>query len=299
MRAVLTRRAARAAVTALLGLPIAAAAADAQRAPPPAPSRADSLLALGRLAAAEEALYAAAAARPRAPEARGALGLYLASRARFRIAETLFWEAVQFGADSGSALRAVAMMAPYRVRAAEGPVVTVPLRPATDARSIGVFPIRPRRAMRDEVTAEFDPTVSGLVVGRRAAADFAAGELWIGDRRLTGIAMRVDSVASPGAVRVGLDVLWPLRPVIDQRAGTLTLGAGPDRPAAVAGTAAGSTSVGASHATIPFVLRFPGLALVPRPGTAPVAIESRAGRELLRGARWWVDAERSVIVVER
>jgi hypothetical protein len=249
------------------------------------------LLAQGRLAAAENELYAAVADRPRAPEARGALGLYLASRARFRIAETLFWEAVRFGADSGSALRAVALMAPYRVRAPEGPAVTVALRPSADPRSLGSFAIRPRRAMRDEVTAEFDPSADGLVVGREMGATFSGRELWIGERRVTGVTARVDSMASPNAVRIGLDVLWVHNIEIDGVNGTLSLG--------LASARAATPADRANQTTIPFVLTFPGLSLVPRPGQAPVPIESRAGRALLRGARWRVDAPRSVVVVER
>lgn len=49
-------------------------AADAQQPRLAAPSRADSLLAQGRLAAAEHALYAAADAKPRDLSARGARG---------------------------------------------------------------------------------------------------------------------------------------------------------------------------------------------------------------------------------
>ena len=288
-----TRRAALVAIVALLMIAGTASNLRSQRAPKPVSTRADSLLALGRLAAAENELYAAVAARPRAPEARGALGLYLASRARFRIAEILYWEAVQFGADSGTAQRAVAMMAPYRVRVADGPVVTVPLRASMDPKSLGGFDVRPRRAIRDGIQVELDPTISGVVVGRAQENAFGAGELWIETRRLTGFTVRVDSTASPGSVRIGLDLLWPLHLAIDTRAGTLTLGS---LPGSVAGSVAGPA---VQTEQVPFVLTFPGLALVPRPGVAPLAIESRAGRELVRGARWRVDAARSVLIVER
>lgn len=61
-----------ASLAVLLVAPIPAA--DAQQPRLAAPSRADSLLAQGRLAAAEHALYAAADAKPRDPSARGARG---------------------------------------------------------------------------------------------------------------------------------------------------------------------------------------------------------------------------------
>lgn len=274
-------------LTSLLASTAAGLRAQRVSVPTPGPTRADSLLAVGRLAAAEDALYAAVAARPRAPEARGALGLYLASRARFRIAETLFWEAVKFGADSGTALRALAMMAPYRVRVVAGPVVTVPLVASPDPRSLGRVAVRPRRVMREEVTAELDPTVTGLVVGRDAAQAFGAPELWVGERRVSGFTRRVDSLASPGSVRVGFEIFWTLQPIMDHRAGTLTLGRAP------------AAFAEASAEQVPFLLTFPGLSLVPRPGLAPIPIESRAGRELLRGARWQVHAAQSTILVER
>jgi hypothetical protein len=284
------------ALAALLGA-LADSSVAAQRAPAPARSRADALLAVGRLAAAEDALYAAVRARPRAPEPRGALGLYLASRARFRIAEVLFLEAVRFGADSGTALRAMARMAPYRVRAVPGPVVAVPLRPAADPRSLGSFGVRAQRAARDEYQAVVDPTIEGVVLGRAAAAAFGVEgsrpdptvrELWVGERRLGTLAARVDSLASPHEMRVGLDVLWPLHPRVDARAGILTLGRAPDL-----GAITGRVS------QIPFVLTFPGLSLVTRPGVPPVAVESRAARALLRGTRWQIDAAQSTVVVER
>lgn len=255
------------------------------------------MLATGRLFAAEAALYGAVEARPRAPETRGALGLYLASRARFRLAEVLFLEAVQFGADSATALRAIAAMAPYRVRVPDGPVVAVALRPSSDPPAIGTFAVRAQREARDEHVAAFDPTIQGLVLGRTAAAVFGVNasraeavvrELWIGERRLREIAVRVDSLAAPGEVRIGLDVLWPLSPMVDQRAGTLTLGRAPD-PASLVGPVE----------QVPFVLLFPGMSLVPRVGVAPITLESAAARALLRGTRWRIDAAQSTVVIER
>ena len=259
-------------------------------------SRADSLLAVGRLAAAEDALYAEVALRPRAPEPRGALASYLASRARFRIAEVLLEEAERFGADRRTVQRAIAQMAPYRVAMPTGPVAAVPFTPVADPTALGGFAVRARRG-GEEFSAVLDLRVRGVVLGRAAADAFSLrgprgaetlAELWVGERRLAGVEARVDAQLSPQELRVGLDVVWGLHPQVDARAGILMLGREPD-----VGTITGPVE------QIPFVLTFPGLALVPRVGSAPVAIESRAGRALLSGARWQIDARTATVVVER
>ncbi len=254
-----------------------------------APSRADSLLAVGRLAAVERTLYAAADARPRAPEPRGALGAYLASRGRFRIAEILFQEAQRFGADPRTVHRAIAVMAPYRVRVAAGALVAVPMMATTDASALFAFPVQ---ATRGEFRALLDPRVRGVVLGRGAAAAFAIRDgrvsVRIGERRLDGLEAAVDSVAMPDEVRIGLDVLWGLQPQVDERAAMLTLGRAPD-PGSITGRVE----------QIPFVLTFPGMLLVPRVGAPPFTLESRAGRALLRGARWQIDAATATLLVER
>jgi hypothetical protein len=259
-------------------------------------SRADSLLAVGRLAAAEDALYAEVTARPRAPAPRGALGAYLASRARFRIAEVLFEEAQRFGADRRAVQRAIAQMAPYRVPVPAGPVTAVPITPVADPTALGGFAVRARRG-GEEFSAVLDLRVRGVVLGRAAAEAFALrgprgaerlAELWIGERRLEGLEATVDPQLSPRELRVGLDALWGLHPQIDARAGMLTLGREPN-----VGSISGPVE------QIPFVLTFPGLSLVPRVGSAPIALESRAGRALLSGARWQVDARTATLIVER
>lgn len=253
------------------------------------PSRADSMLAVGRLAAAEQALYAAADARPRAPEPRGALGAYLASRGRFRIAEILFQEAQRFGANPRTVQRAIAVMAPYRVRVAAGPVVAVPILATTDRSALFAIAVQ---GARGEFTALIDPRVRGVVLGRAAAerAAVRAGRmsLQVGERKLEGLEATVDSLATPDEVRIGFDALWALQPQVDERAGMLTLGRAPDL-AAIEGRVE----------QVPFVLTFPGMLLVPRVGSPPFAIESREGRALLRGTRWQIDAATATITIER
>lgn len=247
-------------------------------------SRVDTLLAHGRLAAAEQALYAAVEARPRAPEARGALAWYLASRARFGIADVLFTEALRFGADSESVRRARATIAPYAVRVAGAPS-TIPFEFAEDARTIGHFVMRVEESV---VRGVLDPNAAGLTAGSAATARAMARGVWIGERQLRRQPIAVDTTLPAGEVRVGLDVLFGHAPVFDEGQGSLTLG----------GVAAASRAVGLV-VRIPFVLSMPGVWLVERPGVAPVSLESPHGRALLRGARWRLDPEQSVVVVER
>ncbi len=253
------------------------------------PSRADSMLSAGRLAAAEQALYTAVDARPRAPEPRGALGAYLASRGRFRVAEILFQEAQRFGADPRIVQRAIAVMAPYRVAHPVEPVVAVPISATRDRSALFAFRVR---GTRDDMTALFDPSVRGVVLGRAAVARFAvrAGRVSvnIGARRLEGLEATVDSLAPPDDLRIGLDVLWGLHPQVDERAGMLTFG----RPPNLAGIAGQVEQV-------PFVLTFPGMLLVPRVGQPPYSLSSREGRALLRGTRWQIDAATATLVIER
>ena len=247
-------------------------------------SRVDTLLAHGRLAAAEQALYAAVEARPRAPEARGALAWYLASRARFVIADVLFAEALRFGADSESVRRARATIAPYAARVV-GPPSTIPFVFADDARTLGHFVMRVEESV---VRGVLDPNATGLTAGSAATARAMARGTWIGDRQLPRQSIAVDSTLAPGEVRVGLDVLFGHALIFDEGRGLLTLGG-----------AAAVPREGVRVFQIPFVLAMPGVWLVERSGVAPVSLESPRGRALLRGARWRLDPEQSVVVVER
>lgn len=261
-------------------------------APPQVPV-AERLLAAGRLAAAEDALYAAADARPRAPEPRGALAMYLASRGRFRIAEILLEEAQRFGASAASVRRALASFAPYRVVAVPGPETTVPIMPVLDARALWELPVRIGGA---SYAVRFDPGVRGVRVGRGAAAALGVrgrvpqvrDDVWIGERRLARVELTVDSLALPDEIRIGLDALWAFHPLVDERTGTLTLGRAPN-----ASRLAGRVD------QIPFVLTFPGMLLVPTAGQPPIGLETRAARALLRDTRWQLDAATATLIVER
>lgn len=247
------------------------------------------MLAQGRLAAAEEALYAASGAKPRDPAARGALAAYLASRGRFPIALVLFDEAQRFGAAASRVNLAREAIRPYTRPAGSGAEVTLPWRPSRGAGLLGSVELRSRRG-GDALAADIDANVTGLVAGVAMASRLglrpgrALGELWLGERRLVDVAVRVDSTFGADELRLGLDLLWALEPLFDERAGTLTLG---------------RRAVAASGAEqIPWLLTFPGLQLVPRIGAAPLRIESAAGRALLRGRRWQIDTRQATIRVE-
>ena len=295
--------------------------------PKAAPSRADSLLAVGRLWAAEEALYAAVDAAPHAPAARGALGRYLASRARFTIADVLFREALRFGADTPGVSQALMAMAPYRpevdrraipgvrlpaaeaarerarLAAADAPmrteVGTVPFVFAREGDAIGTFDLRGPAGVRRAV---LDSRVRGLLVARAddaalkprsfgatgAGAPLIIDELWIGGMRLRGVEARVDASVTEGEVRVGIDLLWHLHPLFDEAKGTMTL--------SNAGTA---RRMGPTAIQIPFALAFPGMELIPTVGESPMALSSPRARALLAMSRWWWDATQATLVVER
>src|SRR5687768_15372647 len=77
---------------------------------------ADSLLAEGKLAAAESAYYAEARVRPRDPVVRAALGKFLAARGGIRAGAVLLDEARFFGGDSAALARA---LVPLYVRLAD------------------------------------------------------------------------------------------------------------------------------------------------------------------------------------
>ncbi len=322
----------RAALVAAFILPgtIAAQLPSATRPAPNAvtqPSRAQELLAVGRLAAAERELYAAVQANPRQSAPRGELARYLASRGRFMIAQVLLEEALRFGADTALVARAMAEMAPYRPRAdlkrvpgarlpaaiaareraraeglaavLDGEEVTVPVTMSEDGRTLLRVVVRTERGT---VLATVDPSIDGVTVSsatdslvpvrtfgaRGAGAPVLIGEITIGERRLAWLDGTIDPQVPVGEMRIGLDVFWHLRAIVDERAGTLTL---PARAARV--------TVTEGSQRIPFMLGFPGVWLVEMPWRAPVAIEGPEGRAMLRGTRWQLDAEAATVNVVR
>lgn len=161
----------------------------------------DSLLAAGRLIAAESAYYATARSNPRDPVARAALGRFLAARGATRVGAVLLEEARTFGGDSTSIARALmplyeqlgdfAAIAALKPNLLSGParrranwladkppeftlrdsVVVLTYRPMVDGRGIATILIRTasageKGAAKNEIPAVLDPRVSGLIVPR-------------------------------------------------------------------------------------------------------------------------------------
>lgn len=156
---------------------------------------ADSLLASGRVAAAESMYYAASSSRPRDATARAALGRYLASRGALRIGAVLLEEARLFGGDTAAIARSLApiysSLADYRALATlprsplskperervlwlvgHQPVLEFPdsvdtlkYQPVSDGAGIGVVTI----ALGDhQIDAVIDPRTPGIVLRGQA-----------------------------------------------------------------------------------------------------------------------------------
>jgi hypothetical protein len=221
---------------------------------------ADSLLAEGKLAAAESAYYAEARAKPRNPTVRAALGKFLAARGGTRAGAVLIDEARFFGGDSAALARALVplyvRLGDYKELAALQPnvltpaerararwlalhpsearlrdsVVIVSYRATGDGRGMGTVIVRLGRA---EFPAIVDPRVSGLVLPSAARADVrtfgaqgrstlaAAEAVRIGGVVFTNVPVLIGSPDE--AARVGFDVLSPYFPGFDPAKGLMTL----------------------------------------------------------------------------
>lgn len=220
---------------------------------------ADSLLAAGRLAAAESAYYAAARARPQDAVVRAALGRYLAARGATRVGVVLLEEARRFGGDSTAIARALvplyerlgdyAAIDTLRPRVIPPPaqqraqwlsgrpptasfrdsIVLVTYRPSGDGSGFGTVLLR---LGRTELPAIIDPRVSGLIVprplarglrqfGGRNSGIAVADALRLGGVTFANVPATVD--APDTKVRIGFDLLAAYTPTFDPRRGMLTL----------------------------------------------------------------------------
>lgn len=221
---------------------------------------ADSLLAEGKLAAAESAYYAEARARPRNPVARAALGKFLAARGGTRAGAVLLDEARFFGGDSASLARALVplfvRLGDYRELTALQPNVLTPAerararwlstrqseaqlrdsvvilsyRATGDGNGLGTVLLR---VGKSELPAVIDPRVSGLVVPSSARTDVRL--FGTQGRNALGVAevVRIGGVAFSNVpvvvgtpdetARLGFDVLAPYFPGFDPAKGFLTL----------------------------------------------------------------------------
>jgi hypothetical protein len=157
---------------------------------------ADSVLASGRVQAAESLYYAASSTRPRDAVARAALGRYLAARGALRIGAVLLEEARLFGGDTARIALSLApiygSLGDYRALASlpssplsaseqkrvrwlvshppvlEFPdsIATLPYKPLVDGSGIGTLSIG---LGERTVDATIDSRVSGVVLRGRAA----------------------------------------------------------------------------------------------------------------------------------
>ena len=251
----LRSRAVRSALVCSLLAP-AARTADAQWGVWPA----DSLLASGRLEAAEAAYYAAARAHPRDPVTRAALGRYLAARGATKVGAVLIEEARFFGGDSASlaevlvplysrlgdfaslaSLRPIVLAPAHRRRAiwlADRPphaslrdtVVVLSYRPIGNGDGLGTVVLR---LGREEVPAVIDPRVTGLVMtpamrgrlrvfGRERDETVAVADaVRIGGVTFSNVPAAIASAEDK--VRIGFDVLAPYAPTFDPAKGLIML----------------------------------------------------------------------------
>ena len=217
----------------------------------------DSLLALGRVAAAESAFYAAAATRPRDPGPRARLGQFIALRGGTRAGAILLEEARQFGGDSVMIALALAplyaRLGDYKAIAALEPS---PLTPDERARatylassptrvvfrdSVVRVPYRAGRAAglgtvllrvaRTELSAVIDPAISGLVLPAtmraevRIFGDTTSGvgvvSVRVGSQTFENVPVTLAVGDEP--VRIGFDVFQMFSPTFDPRAGRIAL----------------------------------------------------------------------------
>lgn len=221
---------------------------------------ADSLLAEGKLAAAESAYYAEARAKPRDPVIRAALGKFLAARGGVRAGAVLVDEARFFGGDSTALARVLVPMyvrlGEYKELVALTPNVLTPAerqrarwlttRPSEarlrdsvvilsyramgDGRGVGTIMLRVGKA---EYPAIIDTRVSGLVLPASARADVrsfgaqgrnalaAADSVRIGGVTFSNVPVLLGTPDE--TARIGFDVLAPYFPGFDPAKGLLTL----------------------------------------------------------------------------
>jgi hypothetical protein len=221
---------------------------------------ADSLLAEGRLAAAESAYYSAARHRPRDPVARAALGRFLAARGGTRAGAVLLEEARFFGGDSAALARALVplyarlgdfkslselqpnVLTPAEARRARwlathpqearlrDSVVVFTYRPTADGRSLGTVILR---FGKSELPAMIDPRVTGVVLPSAARRDVrifgteAGKAVGVIDTLRVGPVMLFNVATVVGnpdeSARVGFDVLAPYYPGFDPAKSLMTL----------------------------------------------------------------------------
>lgn len=154
----------------VLVMPGAAAPAAAQSSLPDPLVRAEQLMRSGRMFAAESVYYWAATVKPRDPQARLALGGYLASRGALRTAATLLEEARFFGGDARAvAIQLVPLYERMGEYAALSALPSSPLSAAEQRRAEWLRQNRPTRRGPDSVMVRLrrtSPEPVGAIVLR-------------------------------------------------------------------------------------------------------------------------------------
>ena len=307
-------------IPSLLALPLAASMARAQE-PVQAPvlRTADSLMRTGQVFRAESLFYLAVRRSPRDPDARLALGRYLAARGALKVGAVLMEEARFFGGDAAQVAREIApvylRMHDFRALAM---LPASPLEAPERARvewlrgappsHLGpdsvVVPLRSGEALGEvtltiggeSVEAVIDPGVRGILLDtlwrrRPGVKVFGSGRgavavvptVKMGGLTLTNMAANFGLVGGPRRARIGQDVHGAFMPTFDAAAGRLTLRRGGRLPA--------------RGERVPTLVLPTGTWLVRRGSVIPLG--SEAGRALTGEMPWTLDARRGEIVVGR
>jgi hypothetical protein len=286
-------------------------------APAEASAQADSLLARGRIAAAESVYYAASYRHPRDPVARAQLGRFIASRGGARAGAVLLEESRRFGGDSAEIAR---WLAPLYVRLGDYKALAElspsPLSENEQARAkyLAANPTRvtlrdsatrlPYRAGRgtglgtvllrigrSELAAMIDPATTGVSLPATMRSDvqvFGDGAsavgvvtLRIGSQAFENVPVTLTTDDAP--IQIGFDVLQSFSPTFDPAAGHVTL----RRPERRWRPAPG-TRVPALYDTSGVRILFSG---VWTPTSVPAAAR------LLAGRKWTWDARRGDVIL--
>ncbi|HJU88895.1 MAG TPA: hypothetical protein VJ672_05850 [Gemmatimonadaceae bacterium] len=290
-------------------------------------ARANSLLSAGRVFAAETLYYAAVRRTPRNPEARLALGKYLASRGALRVGAVLMEEARFFGGDAKmvaehlvpvyerlgeygalASLPGSPLAYPQRARAewlrehpqaVTGPDSSSLQLLAGDSRTFG----RVRLAIgKDTVVAILDPRASGLTLDTAWARRKSVRTFTVrGERdphRMAGVVP---------SVQFGEITLSNVAVSFAPHRGSSSATLGFDLLARLAPTIDPQTGVlmvrkegrvarGMEGTRVPTVVQAGGYWLLR--GDRLLALNSADGWNLLQGKRWTLDAKRGAIVVQ-
>lgn len=306
--------------TAILSLAAATAPATPLAAQAPQP---DSLLASGQLDSAESLYFAHAAARPRDPGVRAALGRYLGARGAARVGAVLLEEARFFGGDPKAV--ATDLVPLYRSLGDYRALVTLPASPLTigerlqaawlashaptlempestwvsyratpGAATLGTVTLR---IGGKSVVATIDPRRQGIVLDASARNDTAV-RVFRTDSTATvvGVASRVRlGELSLGNVPVslewlgerkaviGLDLLRAYAPTFDAARGRILL------------RRLGRVSRDMPGQRLPVLLLPDDVQVLARGRFVPLA--GGDGSPLARARRWTLDARRGEIVI--